>query len=77
MNENNAVNTGIQLEKTFALVIPIFFTDQAKRIKAPHEAKIESSIIGLNILKVKEVEIKLLKSKIRKRGRKRIAPTKF
>jgi len=77
MNENNAVNTGIQLEKTFALVMPIFLTDHAKRINAPHEAKIDSSIIGLNMLKVKELEIKLLKSKIRKSGRKRIAPTRF
>jgi hypothetical protein len=77
MKEKNAVKTGIQFEKTFAFVIPIFLTEYAKRMKAPHDAKKESSIIGLNILKVNGVLIKCLKSSIKKRGRKRTAPIKF
>jgi hypothetical protein len=77
IKEKSAVKTGIQFEKTFALVIPIFLTDQAKRMKAPQDANIESSIIGLNMLNVKGVDIKCLKSKIRKSGRKRTAPIKF
>jgi hypothetical protein len=46
-------------------------------MKAKHDAKMDSSIIGLNISKVKGVEIKCLNSKIRKRGRKSTAPIKF
>ena len=46
INEKNAVKTGIKFVNTFALDIPMFLTDQAKRINAPQEAKTESSIIG-------------------------------
>jgi hypothetical protein len=51
-NENKAVKTGMQFENTFAFKIPIFLTEKAKRIKAPHEAKTDNSIIGLNASKL-------------------------
>ncbi len=60
MNEKRAVKTGMQLEKTFDFVIPIFLTAKAKRIKAAHEANTDSSIIGLNIPKVNRVFMKSL-----------------
>jgi hypothetical protein len=77
MKEKRAVKTGIEFVKTLAFDIPMFLTEKAKRMKAPHEAKTESSIIGINILKVNGVLMKLLKSRIRKRGRKRIVPIMF
>ena len=67
----------MQFEKTFALVIPIFFTEYAKRIKAPQDAKTASSNIGMNILNVNGVLMKCLKSRIKKSGRKRTAPITF
>ena len=48
MKEKRAVKTGMKFVKTFAFVIPILLTENAKRIKAPHEANTESSIIGKN-----------------------------
>ena len=46
INEKHAVRIGIKLVNTFALVIPMFFIEKAKRINAPHEAKTDSAIIG-------------------------------
>jgi hypothetical protein len=54
MNEKMAVKIGIQFEKTFALLMPIFFTEYAKRINAPQEAKTDNSTIGMKCLKEKE-----------------------
>ena len=58
MKEKTAVKTGIQFEKAVAFEIPIFLTARANRMKAIQEAKKESSIIGINILKVNGVVIK-------------------
>jgi hypothetical protein len=55
MNEKMAVKIGIQFEKTFALLMPIFLTENAKRINAPQEAKTDNSIIGMKCPKEKEV----------------------
>ena len=77
MNEKRAVKIGMQFENIFGLVIPIFFTEKAKSINAPHEAKTDNSIIGIRSLKVNTVLSRLLKSKIRNTGRNRIVPIKF
>ena len=58
IKEKNAVKMGIKLVNTFALDIPMFFTDQAKRINAQQDAKTDSSITGKKSAREKEVLIK-------------------
>jgi hypothetical protein len=67
----------MQFEKTLAFEIPMCLTEYAKRTKAPHDAKRANSRIGRNELRLWAELMKLLKSKIRNTGRKRIDPMTF
>jgi hypothetical protein len=57
-NEKKAGKMGMKLVKTFALVMPRFLTENAKRIKAPHDAKTASSIIGMKSFRVRAVPVR-------------------
>lgn len=56
IKEKRAVKRGIVFVKGLTLAIPICLTDQAKSMKAPHEAKSASSATGRNDLRVWGVE---------------------
>jgi hypothetical protein len=77
INEKTAVKTGMKFVKTFAFVTPICRMENAKRIKAPQEAKKASAATGRNDFNVNCTSVNALRSKIRKTGRNKMAPIIF